>query len=77
MIWTLAFWKATAERAVKAFAYSLLGMLVGGVSDVVEMPWWSATRIALGVAVLSVLGSVGSSVATGNGPSLTNTEKLP
>lgn len=77
MIFTVVFWKAAGERAAKAFAYSLLAMLAGGATDVVSMPWWSATRIALGVAVLSVLGSVASSTATGGGPSLTNAEKLP
>ena len=76
MIFELAFWKAAAERAVKAFTYSLLGMLGGGAVDIVSMPWWSAARIALGIAALSVLGSLASSGATGGGPSLTNAEKL-
>jgi hypothetical protein len=76
-MFTLLFWKAAAERAAKAFAYSLVGMLTGGATDIVEMPWLSAARIALGVAVLSVLGSIGSVVATGGGPSLTNAERLP
>lgn len=76
-MFTRLFWKATAERAVKAFTYSLIGMLTGGVTDIVEMPWLTAARIALGVAVLSVLGSLASVAATGGGPSLTNAERLP
>lgn len=76
-MFTLPFWKAAGERAVKAFTYSLLGTLGAGAVDIVEMPWWSGTRIALGVAALSVLGSIVSSSATGGGPSLTNAEKLP
>lgn len=76
MIFEVAFWKAAGERAIKAFSYSLLGMLSGGVLDVVSMPWWAATRIALGVALISVLGSLTSAGATGGGPSLTNAEVL-
>lgn len=77
MIFTAAFWKAAAERAGKAFAYSLLGLLSGGATDIVEMPWLSAAKIAAGVAVFSILGSIVSSATTGGGPSLTNAEELP
>lgn len=76
MIFTAVFWKAAAERAARAFTYSLLTTLGAGAVDIVSMPWWSAARIALGVAVLSVLGSVVSSQVTGGGPSLTNAEVL-
>jgi Putative lactococcus lactis phage r1t holin len=77
VIWTAVFWRAAGERAIKAFCYSLLGMLGGGLTDVVDMPWVSAAKIAAGVAVISVLGSIVSSSATGGGPSLTNAEELP
>ena len=76
-IWTVAFWKATAERAVRGFAWSLLSTLGAGATNVVEMPWQTATGIAAGAAVLSVLASVASSAITGGGPSLTNAERLP
>lgn len=77
MIFTVAFWRAAGERAVKAFSYSLLGMLGGGVTNIVDMPWLSATKMAAGVSVISILGSIVSSSATGGGPSLTNAEELP
>lgn len=77
MMFSVAFWKAVAERAIKAFAYSLVATLSAGATDIVEMPWWAGTRIALGVAALSVLGSVVSTGLTGGGPSLTNAEQLP
>lgn len=76
-MFTLPFWKAVAERAAKSFAYSLTATLTAGATDIVEMPWASAVRIALGVTALSVLGSLGSTLATGGGPSLTNAERLP
>ena len=76
-MFTRQFWKAAAERAVQAFTWSLLGTLGAGATDIVEMPWWAATRIALGVAALTLLGSVGSTAITGGGPSITNAERLP
>jgi hypothetical protein len=76
MIFTAAFWKAAAERSVKAFTYSLLTTLGAGSLDIVSMPWWAGARIALGTAVLSLLGSMVSSATTGGGPSLTNAEEL-
>ena len=76
MIFTAAFWKAAAERAAKAFCYSLLITLGGGAVDVVEMPWLAAVKLAAGMAVLSLLGSAASGAATGGGPSLTNAEKI-
>lgn len=76
MVFTVAFWKAAGERAVKAFTYSLLATLGAGTLDILSMPWTAGARIALGAAVLSILGSILSSAATGGGPSLTNAEEL-
>jgi hypothetical protein len=76
MIWTLAFWRAVTERAIKSFAYSLTATLTGGVLNIAEVPWQSALLIAAGATLLSVLGSITSSGLTGGGPSLTNAEVL-
>ncbi len=76
-LWTAGFWKAAVERALKAFSYTLVGLLSGGVMDIIEAPWQASIRIAAHVAVLSLLGSVSSSALTGGGPSLTNAERLP
>jgi len=76
-MWTVAFWRAAGERAFKAFSYSLVGMLGGGATNIVDMPWLAAAKVSAGIAVLSILGSIGSSAATGGGPSLTNAEELP
>jgi hypothetical protein len=74
-MFTLAFWKATAERAVKTFAQSLAAVLAGvyGFSDVN----WGNTLQAVGIAtLLSVVTSVASSQIGGPGPSVTDAEKL-
>lgn len=76
-MFTVAFWKAAAERATKAFAYSLFATLSAGAMDIVQMPWTGGVRIALGAAALSLLGSMASTALTGGGPSLTNAEQLP
>lgn len=64
-MWTLRFWKLTAERAVKSFAQGVLAtwLGVGQVMDVEEVsnlftlePWVGG----FATAVLSVLTSIGS-----------------
>lgn len=76
-MFTRAFVKALLERAVKTFAQALAAYLTAaGVSDVVDVDW----KVALGVAALSTLYSVLTSVGSGavnedSSPSLT-TETL-
>lgn len=54
------FWAGTAERALKTFAQSLLGVLMGGASGLLDVDWVAA----LSVAGLATVGSVLTSVAT-------------
>lgn len=77
-IFTLAFWKAAAERAIKSAAQ---GLILGGVGvakfDALHADWETLGGAALGAALLSVLTSVVSDALTGGtGPSLTNSETL-
>lgn len=58
-MWTSSFWKATAERAIKTFAQTLVasGIVVG----VAGWDKWSAALIAAAIAAgLSVITSVAS-----------------
>jgi hypothetical protein len=75
-MYTLAFWKAVFERAVKTFAQSLLSVIAVtgiGFGDVD----WSASFSIAGVATLaSVLTSIISNGVNGLGPSLTGAEKI-
>ena len=57
---TREFWEGTAERAIKTFAQSLLGVLMGGASGLLDVDWVAA----LSVAGLATVGSVLTSLAT-------------
>jgi hypothetical protein len=78
-IFTVLFWKAAAERALKSAAQ---GAILAGVGvakfDALHASWETIGGAALGAAVLSVLTSVASDALTdGAGPSLTDAEVLP
>lgn len=68
-MWTAAFWKDAAERAVKTAAQALLSLwLVGDVIfDLFSVDWGAAAGVALGAAVISVLTSVVSAPAGDKG----------
>lgn len=59
-MWTAAFWKDAAERAVKTAAQALLSLwLVGDVLfNIFTVDWGSALGVAAGAAVLSLLSSI-------------------
>lgn len=72
-----AFLKATAERAVRAFAAALISLWVVGdqMLDVFAVDWERAAGVGLGAAVVSILLSlVGSGLSSTPGPSLLGTE---
>jgi hypothetical protein len=56
-MFTLAFWKDAAERAVKTFAQSLLALLTVG-ATITSIDWVSALEISATATVLSLLTSV-------------------
>lgn len=68
-MWTRAFWKATAERVVASFAGGVLAGFGIGAS-------WPGALAAGGIAAaVSLLKALVAS-RTGDGPSLTNAERL-
>lgn len=59
-MFTKAWLKGTAERAIKTAAQSLLGVLgVGGIG-ILDVDWQGALSVALAAALASVLTSVAS-----------------
>lgn len=75
-MFTAQFWKATAERAIRASAASLVSLWVVGdqALDALSIDWAQAGGVAAGAGIVSVLLSlVGSAVST-PGPSLLGTE---
>lgn len=64
MIWTLAFWKATAERAVATAAQSALAVVfVDHLASAFDMDWQNVAGVAAGGAVLAVLKALAAGVA--------------
>ena len=64
------FWKATAERAVKSFAQSLLAILSAGSMGLLKVDWVTSLSTAGMATVLSLLSSVASTrVGSGQDPS--------
>ncbi|WP_280366175.1 holin [Nocardia wallacei] len=54
---TLAFWKSTAERAVKTFAQALLALITIG-ATLTEIDWTAALSVSATAALVSVLSSI-------------------
>lgn len=69
-----AFIKAAVERAIKTFAQALVALIGVNATGVLDVDWKGGLSAAALAAVISILTSVGSDWATGNGPSLTNAE---
>lgn len=74
-MWTVLFWKAVAERAIKTFCQGAVALLVGDGIGITEVNWLSVLSVAGLAAIASVLTSVASAGATDGSPSL-STEKL-
>lgn len=66
------FWSATAERAIKTLAQSLVALFVAG-QTILTIDWKQALAVAGTAAVLSILTSLASArVGAFDGPSLTS-----
>lgn len=76
-IFTIGFWKAATERAVKSAAQGAILTIGAGQLNVLALDWQNVAGFAGGAFVLSVLTSVASDAVTGgSGPSLTNAETI-
>ena len=76
-MFTGLFWRATFERGVKTFAQAAVAVLVGSGVGLLDADWAATASVAGMAALLSVLSSIGSDLATdGAGPSLTDAETL-
>ncbi len=70
-MWTAAFWKATAERALRTFAQAFAAVLVAGATSLLDVEWGAALATAGLAALLAVLTAIGASEAGAKGPGLT------
>lgn len=69
-MWNIAFWKATAERAIRTFAQALAAVLVAGATNLLDVDWAAALGTAGLAAVLAVLTAVGTAGIGAHGPGL-------
>lgn len=76
-MFTVAFLKAVLERAVKAFASSLVAVLLAGPTGLLSVAWQDALSVAGMAAVVSVLLNVASGSVGPAGPSLTSEVLTP
>lgn len=72
-IWTLAFWKATAERAISSAAGGALTALGTDLFGILDVDAVGVASIAAGTALVSVLKALAASKVTGTA-SLTGAE---
>lgn len=73
-IWTAAFWKATAERALSTVAQAAIAT-IGTTAALHEVDWIMVASVAALAGLLSVLKAVGAGLATGV-PSIGHAEDL-
>lgn len=60
MIFTAAFWKGAAERAIKTFAQALAALIAANGIGIVDVDWLNVLSIAALSAVASILTSIGN-----------------
>jgi hypothetical protein len=77
-MFTLLFWRAAFERAIKSAAQFVILAYFGGdvLFNVFEADWLNMAGVALGAILLSILTSLSSAALTDGNPSLGNAEVL-
>ena len=75
-MFTKPFVIATLERAVKTLAQTAAAILTGNVTGLLDVDWVQLASVSGLAALVSVLTSVASGAATGDGPSLTHAETI-
>lgn len=77
-MWTKAFWKAAAERAIRSGSFAAASVFVVGdkAMNIAHVDLAGAAGIFAGAAVLSLLLGLGVNAATGDGPALGKAETV-
>lgn len=60
MIWTRAFWKGAAERAIKTAAQTALAYFVIGTTGILELDWIALGSVSAAATIASILTSIGN-----------------
>lgn len=77
-MFTMVFWRAALERAIRAGANVVITSFVLGdkILNAFDVDWATAGGVFLGGVFVSVLMSLAADSITGDGPALTSAEKL-
>ncbi|MDR2975301.1 MAG: holin [Propionibacteriaceae bacterium] len=76
-MWTIEFWKAAGERAIKTAAQSAASALASaGVGTLIGLDWRAVASMSGFGALTSILTSIASGAVTGGDTSLTGAETL-
>ena len=73
-MWTVAFWKATAERTIMTMVEVLIPLI--GATTLNLIDWVATLWIVVTAGALALLKSVLAARVGNNGPSLTSAESL-
>ncbi|MCX5197235.1 holin [Streptomyces sp. NBC_00249] len=73
---TAAFWKSTAERAVRTFAQAVLGAVGADQLGILDVDWGQAASVGGLASVLAVLTAIATSGGA-EGPGITETVREP
>lgn len=75
-MFTKLFAIAALERAIKTFCQTAAAILTGNITGLLDVDWVQLASVSGLAALVSVLTSVASGAATGDGPSLTRVETI-
>lgn len=77
-MWTLLFWKAATERALKSAAQFVLLAYFGGdvIFNVFQADFANMAGVAAGAMLMSYLTSIATAAVTDGSPSLSHAEVL-
>jgi hypothetical protein len=70
MLFTLAFFKGAAERAIKTGAQTLAGYFVIGTTGVLDFDWVAALSVTAAAMVASLVTSIGNAEFVAGAPTV-------
>lgn len=74
-MFTIDFWKAAGERAIRAFAFAVTGFIGVGAA-LGDIDWLQAASVGAVAAILSILTGITVNAVTGDGPAINKTEQV-
>ena len=74
-MFTMMFWRATAERCLSTVAQAAVAALAAGATGVLDADWQAVASVAGMAGILSVLKAIGAAtIGSGDGPGIGHAE---